>query len=209
MPTFSSGILRVPARRGPWTFCVSPVAVRCYRGQILPRLYKAYHESGLNGNGRHKGKGEGAIAAKEANGWIRVPHEIPCVAFGENRPGSAPLESTYLTRHRGRLGKATVDYFTTAWRRPRSIGPMTSWAFDPDGWQDFLARAWKIAWPDELDQVQIELAVNPLLRRFESAVSSNSIPSRQVVEAVLTHLPPEYDTPQIAELRAKRAAKRK
>lgn len=203
-PSLSGGVLRVPARRGPWTFMVSPVAVRCYHGQILPRLAKAWHEPGLNGNGRHPGRGEGAIAKFEGSDWRRIPHDIACVAFGENRPGSVALESTYLNHHRGRLGKAMVSYYTDAWHRPRSIGPMTTWQFDPDGWADFLARCWETIWPGELDEVQIRLAVDPLVRRFEAASRRDSIPAQQVVEAVLLHLPPKHDTPRIAALRKER-----
>ena len=185
-PTLAGGPLRVPAENEAWTYCASPTMLECHDGQIVAKLAKAWHTPGLNGNGRLRGRGEGFIAALEAQGWTRIPHDIECLAWGE--PSRGP-DSTYLRRWSGLLGERIVSYWTDAWTRPRAIGQETRWTRDEAGWRDFLARCLAVVWPGDLDEVQVEIATAPLLRRLRAVLGRETISARQAREACLRHLP--------------------
>jgi len=202
-PSLAGSAVTVPRERLPWTYLVSPIRLRCYRGQILPCLAKASHAPGLNGNARQPGRGEGFIAALVADGWHQVPHGIECVAFGETRTAAMcgrAIESTYLTHHRGLLHRRPASYYTDAWHRPRVIGPLTRWSFDEDGWVDFLGRCLKLVWDKPLDEIQIELAVEPVIRRLRTSLGRDTIPCKQAVGACLTHLPAEHVPADLREM---------
>ena len=192
---FASADLRVPRASGPWTYCACPTQVQCLGGRVVARLAKAWHEPGLNGNGKDPGKGEGFISTLERQGkWRVIPHDIEVVAFGVQRQG-------YLSQWRGRVGESQgeVDHWTDAWHRPRQIGHLTRWEFDADGWADFLGRCLAHVWPGDLDAVQVELAVEPVLRTLRTCIGRDSIPAKQAVGACFRNIPPDEVPPDLLE----------
>jgi len=199
-PTLATGAIHVPRENLPWTYCASPIAVQCLRGRIVPRMAKASMVPGLNGNGRHVDGGKGYLAELDSRGYVRIPHTFECIAFGEVRAPGSVEDSTYLTRHRGQHAGHEVDYWTDAWVRPRLLGPMTRWDRDPEGWADFLGRVMELIHPGEIDPAQIEIAVDPLLRRAHQVMHAETPHSRLVLTQLLTHIPAEYVPDDLSDL---------
>jgi hypothetical protein len=173
----------------------------CMDGRIVPRLAKAWHTPGLNGNDKGPGHGDGFLMTLSKSGWKPVPHGMTCVAFGTER-------TDYLSRWQGRVGESSsiVDYWTDAWHRPRQIGHLTRWEFDAEGWRDFLSRCLEVVWTGDLDPLQIELATAPVIRTLRSCLGRESIPARQAVAACCRNLPEEHVPADLLEVyRAQRA----
>ena len=190
--SFANGPLIVPGSCDAWTWCVSPVALQCHTGRIVPRLAKAWHTPGLGGNGRDLGRGEGFVASlRDRYGYQPVPHDIECVAFGESRTEPAP--STYLDRYEGvTVNDLPCVYHTDAWHRPRVLGNLTIWDWDAAGWLDFLGRCLRIVTPGDLDPVQIELAMAPLIRSIRRLLDRKDERAAGALEQHLAHLPAEH-----------------
>lgn len=195
--SFAGATMLLPGPRDAWTWCVSPTALQCDHGAIVPRLAKAWHTPGLGGNGRELGRGEGFVAAlRDRFGYLPVPHDIECVAYGETRTVAAP--STYLDRYDGVdvKGRPCV-YYTDAWHRPRRLGATTVWDWDADGWRDFLGRCLRLVTPGELDPVQVQIATEPLIRSIRRLLDRKDERAASTMELYLAHLPPDLAPPDL------------
>lgn len=201
--------LRLPGQRDAWTYCVSPTKLQCVSGRILPELAKAWHTPGINGNPAGTNRGAGFISNLVAIGFQPVPHDLDCVAFGESRAGS-PV-STYLDRHVGIDGdRRRVVYYSDAWTRPKRIGHLVRWERDHAGWLDFLDQCLALVCPTgELEPLQIELAMEPVIRRIRTAQDREDSRGRRMVDALLAQVPHEHLPPDLADLAAERAEQAK
>lgn len=195
-PAFAAGSsfarqdLRLPRQRDAWTYCVSPTRLFCVDGQILPELAKAWHTPGIQGNPAGTNRGQGFVGNMIAQGYQPVPHDLPCQAFGAPRAGS-PV-STYLDRYEGVSRGRRVVYYSDAWHRPRQLGHLTSWEHDRAGWLDFLERCLALVSPDGLVDLQVQLAVAPVLRRVRAAQDRDDARGRRMLAQLLSHLPAEH-----------------
>lgn len=198
-PSLGSGPLPLPGQRDPWTYMASPTKLRCYRGVILPALAKAWHTPGLHGNGRDWGRGEGYQSNMMGIGFVSVPHDMTCTAFGAVRVN--PEVSAYLDRYQGVAQGRGVTYYSDAWHRPRRIGHLVAWDFDESGWMAFLGECLRTVHPGDLDPVQIEIATAPLITSIRSAQDRSDERGRRTVVELLAHLPPEHTPDDLAALR--------
>jgi hypothetical protein len=196
--SFSRQDLRLPGQRDAWTYCVSPTRLFCLDGLILPELAKAWHTPGIQGNPPGTNRGQGFVGNMIANGYQPVPHDMACEAFGQSRAGS-PV-STYLDRYEGVSGGRGVVYYSDAWHRPRQLGHLTSWEHDRDGWKAFLARCLDIVSPNGLVDLQVQLAVAPVLRRIRAAQDRDDARGRRMLLQLLSHLPAEHVPSDLADL---------
>lgn len=193
-PDLASGTLRLPGYRGPWTYCVSPAMLHCFLGEIVPRLAKATHDPGAFGNAPGPNRGEGAVAWHEARGYRRVPHDLAgLVAFGEPVAGGV---SHYLSRWDGvdPTGRPTA-YHSDRWARPVSIGHLTEWERDEEGWLGFLLAVREIVIPGgDLSPMQIRIATTPaiskVLRLLDRPQDHPRV--RRLLRQHAAHLPREY-----------------
>ena len=182
--------LQLPGPRDPWTYCVSPTRLMCLDGEILPELAKAWHTPGANGNAGGRGQGQGFVSNLMGAGFTPVPHDIETTAFGESRAG-APL-SAYLDRYEGMSRGRPVVYHADAWHRPKQPGHLVSWERDREGWKGFLRQCLALVSPDGLVDMQVELAVAPVLRRIQAAQDRDDARGQRMLTALLSHLPPEH-----------------
>ena len=195
-PSFARGnalsraALQLPGSRDPWTYCVSPTRLMCIDGEVLPELAKAWHTPGSNGNAAGVGQGQGFVSNLMGVGFVPVPHDIECSAFGDSRAG-APL-SAYLDRYEGVSRGRPVVYHADAWHRPKQLGHLVSWEHDREGWKDFLRRCLALVSPDGLIDMQVEMAVAPVLRRIQAAQDRDDARGQRMLAALLAHLPPEH-----------------
>lgn len=196
------GQIALRGNRDAWTYCASPTELMCAGGKIVPWLAKAWHTPGLNGNGRSLNTGDGFIAALTTKGMREIPHEIECVAFGEVRTVEDYPYSTYIVRHEAG-GKV---WHGDAWHRPRSVGVLTVWDFDAEGWFDFLERCLAYVWPGEdgqpaeLDPVQVEIATLSAIRAIRSGRDRQDPRGQRAVLGNLRNLPKEHAPPDILPL---------
>jgi hypothetical protein len=188
--TMSRTALRLPKHRDAWTFCVSPTKLQCIDGEILPELSKAWHTPGMNGNGAGRGQGQGFVSNLMGEGFVPVPHDIDCEAFGESRAG-APL-SAYLDRHQGVSRGRSVVYHSDAWERPYQLGNATDWKRDHEGWKAFLRKCLAIVSPDGLVDLQVRIAVDPLVRRIRAAQDRDDARGRRMLVKMFSNLPAEH-----------------
>jgi hypothetical protein len=192
-PSLAGSALVLDGQRDPWTYCASPSSLGCYLGEVVPSLAKAWWTPGHNGNGRDDAlvnQGKGAILRLADEGYVPIPHDIECVAFGETRSkadtDSGRLSSTYLNMYQGTKGAYWVD----AWHRPRKLGHMVVWDFDEDGWRDFLVRCMKhVQQGEELDAAQVEIALRNLRRKAGAVANRKDHHAAAVIEQVIRHLP--------------------
>lgn len=194
-PSLTGGPLRLARAQGPWTYMANPAKLGCFRGRIVPLLCKAWHEPGLNGNGRQPGRGEGFIARMQPDGWTVIPHDTPAVAFGAAREGCAV--STYLDRYEGQLPSgAPVVYYSEAWARPQSLGSYVHWVRDDDGRAEWLAGLLAVIGYAELLPVQVEMATQPLIRGVQKLANRKQFRddglAQRNVATMIRHLPEEY-----------------
>jgi hypothetical protein len=186
----SRATLQLPGSRDAWTYCVSPTRLQCFEGEILPELAKAWHTPGANGNAPGRGQGQGFVSNLMAVGFTPVPHDIDATAFGASR-GDAPL-SAYLDRHVGVSGGRGVVYHSDAWHRPKQLGHLVSWEFDREGWKAFLRDCLALVSPDGLVDMQVEIAVAPVLRRIRAAQDRDDARGRRMLASLVSHLPPDH-----------------
>lgn len=200
----SRGALPLPGQRDAWTYCVSPTRLHCIEGQILPTLAKAWHTPGANGNSASPdSRGQGFIANLMGAGYVAVPHDIPATAFGADRKDS-PV-STYLDRYEGVSMGRRVVYYSEAWRRPQRIGHLVSWEYDRPGWLAFLQSCLNLVSPDGLVQVQIDLAVAPLVRQIRAAQDREDSRGRRRLGLLLKNAPMEHLPADLADIAAEYA----
>jgi len=133
-----------------------------------------------------------------ANGYQPVPHDLPCEAFGQSRAGS-PV-STYLDRYQGVSGGRGVVYYSDAWHRPKQLGHITNWEHDREGWKAFLAQCLEIVSPNGLVDLQVQLAVRPILRRVRAAQDRGDARGNRMLRQLLCHLPPEHVPSELLDL---------
>ncbi len=188
--TLSRAALQLPGNREAWTYCVSPTRLHCVDGEILPELAKAWHTPGMNGNGAGRGQGQGFVSNLMAVGYTPVPHDIACEAFGASRAGASL--SSYLDRHEGISSGRPVVYHSDAWHRPKQLGHLTSWEFDREGWKVFLRQCLALVSPEGLVELQVQIAVNPVLRRIRAAEDRDDARGRRMLAQLVSHLPPEF-----------------
>jgi hypothetical protein len=165
----------------------------CRHGKVLPRLAKAWHTPGMNGNGKDpNGHGQGFVASLQDRGWAHIPHDLECEAFGVRRTRSSVPHSTYLDRYEQatREGFPPVVYWADAWHRPRVLGSRTVWDFDETGWLDFLGRCLAFISPGELDPAQIAVAVEPLVSACRALADRPDVRGKRALRDHLRHLPP-------------------
>jgi hypothetical protein len=162
----------------------------CLDGEILPELAKAWHTPGANGNAPGRGQGQGFVSNLMGVGYVPVPHDIETTAFGESRAG-APL-SAYLDRHEGVSRGRPVVFHCDAWRRPVQLGNLVDWQRDHEGWKAFLRQCLALVSPDGLVDMQISLAVTPVLRRIRAAQDRDDARGQRMLSALLSNLPPEH-----------------
>jgi hypothetical protein len=203
-PALTRGAMPLPGQRDPWTYCVSPTRLHCIEGRILPTLAKAWHTPGSNGNSASPdSRGQGFVANLMAVGYTAVPHDIAAVAFGEDRANAQV--STYLDRYEGVSDGRKVVYYSEAWKRPRRIGHLVNWEIDRDGWLDFLQSCLDLVCPDGLIQVQVDLALEPTLRRLRAAQDREDSRGRRMMATLLRHAPTEHLPPDLADLAIEQA----
>ena len=195
--TMARAVLQLPGSRDAWTYCVSPTRLQCMDGEILPELAKAWHTPGMNGNGAGAGQGQGFVSNLMAAGYTPIPHDLDCVAFGESRAGAAL--SSYLDRHEGISAGQPVVYHSDAWHRPKQLGHLTSWDFDREGWKAFLRQCLAIVSPDGLVDMQVQIAVNPVLRRIRAAQDREDARGRRMLSQLVNHLPVEFIPADLVE----------
>ena len=200
-PSLTRGAMPLPGQRDAWTYCVSPTRLHCIDGLILPTLAKAWHTPGANGNSASPdSRGQGFISNLMGVGYVAVPHDLPAVAFGEDRK-TAPV-STYLDRYEGVSHGRGVVYYSEAWRRPKRIGHLVSWEFDREGWLAFLGDCLALVCPDGLVQMQIDLAMQPLVRRLRAAQDREDSRGRRMVATLLDNAPIDHLPADLLDLAA-------
>lgn len=166
-PTLAASTLTLRGARPPWTYCVSAAALQCVGGEIVPILAKAPHEPGALGNAPGPNRGEGAVAYMKSRGYRRVPHDLAgLVAFGELCVGGV---STYLARWTGVTTEGRpVAYHTDRWTRPISLGHLTEWERDTEGWLAFLMACRRLVLPDDkLSDLHIRIATRAVVSEVE------------------------------------------
>lgn len=172
-----------------WTYWGNPMVLQCMQGKIVPQLAKALFTPGLNGNGKHRSRGEGWGRSMAEQGYVAIPHDIECVAFGKPRRGE-------LSNYFERIEATGHVLHVEAWRRPRVIGRQTLWTaagcFDEAGWIDFHVRCMAIVSPGELDEAQIEQAMAPLLREIKEARSRSDDRAKLRLAKLLSNVPLAY-----------------
>ena len=193
-PTLAKQTLLLRGPRSAWHYCVSPGALQCFRGHIVPRLAKAIMRPGLAGNGRTDTGGHGALSELQTRGYKLVPHDMTVVAWGETRTAQTVKDSTYLVRWDGQtsIGQR-VTYWADAWERPRVLGAQTIWERDDEGWLDFLLRCLDLVTPrDELLPEQVEIAIHPIKARLNTLLDREGKRADRLRKEALGHLPLEY-----------------
>jgi hypothetical protein len=157
-----------------WHYMYNPAVLQCRGGMIVPRLALVSFQPGLNGNGKTRGRGEGAAQHMSTKGWRPVPHDFKVVAFGVTRVDASP--STYLQRWEGvhADGVTSVYTYSSAWQRPRALGSRILWAHDDDGYLKFLADVMELLVQEDPDDPAIvEIAAQNLLHCLR-AMSGNT-----------------------------------
>lgn len=194
---FSSRPLQIRRPRGAFTLMVNPAKLGCRDGRIVPLPVKVWHEPGWCGNGAHNDQASGAILQLERQGFSRIDHGTPVVAFGESR--TTPQPSTYLNRFEGvsPKGRAVVHY-ADAWERPRQMGHLTTWEQDSEGRDLWLVEQLAAISP-ELAPVQIELATTPLIERARQLIGKPN--TERLIASYVGHLPVEHTPSDLASYR--------
>jgi|TARA_S200002703_G_scaffold140227_1_gene131375 hypothetical protein len=200
-------VLKLPKHRDAWTWCVSPTKLMCVDGEILPELTKAWHTPGMNGNGAGRGQGQGFVSNLMAEGMVPIPHDIECEAFGESRAG-APL-SAYIDRYEGVCRGRRVVYHSEAWERPYQLGNATDWQRDHEGKKAFLRKCLAMVSPDGLVELQVRLAVEPLVRRIRAALDRDDARGKRNAVRMFNHLPAEHCPEDLLAARAEALPKPK
>jgi hypothetical protein len=196
--------MQLPGQRDPWTYCVSPTRLHCRRGRILPTLAKAWHTPGIHGNSASPdNRGAGFVGNLMTAGYTPVPHDLKAVAFGESRT-NAPI-SAYLDRYEGVAHGRRVVYYSDAWHRPRRVGHLTSWEYDEEGWMTFLQSCLDLVAPGGLLGMQVQIAIQPIVRRLRAAQDRDDSRGRRMVRTLLEHAPIDHLPPDLQELAAERA----
>lgn len=199
-PSLQGGPLRLPGGRGPWTYLISPAKLACRDGAIVPLPAKAWHEPGLNGNGKNPGRGEGFVLRMQSQGFIAIPHDFPASAFGAQR--SVDPISTYLDRYEGidAMGRPCV-YYTDAWERPESLGHLIHWKRDKVGRDAFLVAAlMALTGINVLSAVQIQIATTPLIDSIRSLFRARGLDAARHLGERIAHLPPGHIPPDVARI---------
>lgn len=195
--TMARAALRLPGNRDAWTYCVSPTRLHCIDGEILPELSKAWHTPGCNGNGAGPGQGQGFVSNLMGVGFTPVPHDIEAVAFGESRSNAAL--SSYLDRYEGISQGQHVVYHSDAWHRPKQLGHLVSWDFDREGWKAFLRSCLALVAPEGLVDLQVRIAVDPVIRRIRAAQDREDARGRRILSQLVANLPPEHIPADLVE----------
>lgn len=185
-PSLASTALVLPPSRGLWTYMISGAHLVCRHGRILPALAKAWHDDGYAGN-VIGGRGQSLVTQGQIAGYHSIPHDRPAVAFGVQRQ---PYPSTYIAEYRGVDQKGRpVTHYTDAWRRPQSIGHLTTWELDSDGYDDWLEGCLEIVSPDGLLPVQIDLAIGPVLHNARRLLDRDDQRGKRLLREQVLHLP--------------------
>ena len=201
----STGPIRFKSGGSAWTWMVSPSDLECIEGYVVPRLIKATHEPGVNGNGADLGRGEGAVAYFTGQGYRMVPHDVPATA---NKQTRTPSPSTYLNVWSGvDSGQRPAQLWRDAWDIPVQLGTQTHWRRDTEGWLAFrhsLVRLVGIGEDGAMSSEQVEIAVTPLLASLHRDASAAQTPAVKArIKANLAQLPKEFhQRAGVAELTA-------
>jgi hypothetical protein len=205
-PSFAAaGPIRFKSGNAAWTWMVSPSDLECIEGHVVPRLIKASHEPGVNGNGAALGRGEGAIAYFTGQGYRAVPHDTPATANGVVR---TPNPSTYLNVWQGvDSGERNTQLWRDAWDIPVQLGNQTHWRRDTEGWlalRRSLAGLVGIGPGGTMSSEQVEIAIAPLLTALSRDAAVTQTPAVKArVKANLAQLPKEFhQRAGVAELTA-------
>lgn len=195
----SAGSIDLPGSNDPWDLMVNPMALVCKHGEIVPSVAKVYRTPGLNGNGPDR-SGAGAVSRMARDGYVAVPHDFECIAWGASRAGS-PL-STYIDRYEqvdpdGRIVKV---WHIEPWRRFRMLGHIRVTDFDAEGYLDFHVRLMKFISPGELDKAQIEIATRNLFRDIRDQANRGTARGNAQVAVLLAHVPKQYAPKDIIAL---------
>lgn len=204
-----TGRLTLKAPRGGWTWMASPMVLHCEWGHIVPDLAKAQHVPGLNGNGREQTDGGGMLIELSNDGFQKIEHTFPCIAFGEARPPSVFPEharkdfvSTYIDIYdeTDPTGKVLKTYYAETWDRPRVLGGQTIWSHDHAGRFDFLLRVMDQIAPNGLIDAQRDVATRGLLQRIEAARRRDDTGGKMALLKALQHMPAELAPPHVKHL---------
>jgi len=99
--------------------------------QILPALRVLRHQPGVSGVRYIKGAPDGdathAIATLKRKGWVEIPEETECQAFGKT-------VDAYNEMFQGHRGPVWHD----VWNQPYFLGDQLYWNRDEAGYHDFL-----------------------------------------------------------------------
>lgn len=195
----STGSITLPGSNDPWDYMGNPMALICYHGEIVPSLAKVYRTPGLNGNSGDR-SGAGAVARMSREGYVSVPHDFECIAWGKSREGAAL--STYIDRYEqfNPDGQLLHVYHMEPWRRFRMLGHERITDYDHDGKLDFLKRLMKFISPGELDPAQVEVATRPLFREIRDNARRGTPRGDAHVKTLLVHVPRKYAPPDILAL---------
>ena len=91
-------------------------------------------------------------------------------------------------------------YYSEAWRRPKRIGHLVSWEADREGWLKFLGDCLALVSPNGLVQMQIDLAMQPLVRRLRAAQDREDSRGRRMVATLLDNAPIDHLPPDLLDL---------
>jgi hypothetical protein len=198
-PSLAAGALRLPGFRGPWTYMISPAKLGVRLGRIVPLPAKAWHEPGLNGNAPVAGNGgEGFIMTLRRQGFVELSHDIPAIAFGQERLPGNVADSTYLQRYTGvdPQGRSTV-YWCDAWERPEPFGHLIAWKRDQEGRDAWLHQQLLRVSGGELSELQIRLATEPLIASIRSIYRAHGEKAAHRLREQLKHLPAAHVPPDL------------
>ena len=180
------GGLRLTRSRPMFTYYASPTVTTVSKGEIVPRLARAYWIPGHCGNRVIKGQpcqGKGWGDYLRGLGYVEVPHDFPAWVGGVQR--SADGRSTYVDRHESNGHVLHCD----AWRRPVQFGHLTRWQFDADGYHRFRVDVMKLIHPHQLEPVQVDIATRDLLAEMNKLADRADPRARRMLGERLAALP--------------------
>lgn len=173
-----------------WHYMYNAAVLQCRGGLVVPRLALVSFQPGLNGNGKARGRGEGAAQYMGTKGWRPVPHDFPVTAFGAERLVAAP--STYLQRWEGvhTDGITPTHTYSSAWQRPRAIGSRVLWTHDDDGYLKFLADVMaRLVQEDPEDPAIVEIAVQNMLHTLRAMAGNTNAAAEADRQRIARQMP--------------------
>lgn len=156
--------------------------------EILHMLNKFEFQPGINGvmpvKNRQDGDPSYALAAKAQTGWVQIPTNVPCVAFGE------PVDG-YVQRYENVNG---YDVHLESWVRPYVVGGSVEYERDAEGYIEFLRYVRDNIMPPIDENVKRGLK-SRLTLMHRTAKSSRSAMSDDIVEQMSAKLV-AFDAPK-------------